>query len=83
MKRCKSKTDSADFLGLPVDPSKLDNEASSSISRVTIPDQLSNLQILKDTAKRLIFSLTDSTFNYVSLDRFVAKYVEYSQYCVT
>jgi hypothetical protein len=44
-----------DFLGQPVDPSKLDNVALSPISRGRFPDQLSNLQILKGTAKCLIF----------------------------
>jgi hypothetical protein len=52
MERRKSKTDSAGSLGLPVDTSKPDNEALSSINGGRFPDQLSNFQILKkDTAQ--------------------------------
>jgi hypothetical protein len=52
MKSRKSKNDSAGSLGLPVDSSKLDNEALNSINGGIFPDQLSNFQILKkETAK--------------------------------
>jgi hypothetical protein len=52
MKGRKIKTDSAGCLGLPVGPSKLDNEVLSSVNGGRFPDQLSNFQILKkDTAK--------------------------------